>query len=52
MQRKRRPKIRISVLLLAAFGASSPLLAAAETIFPHSWGPSVTDEISFLKSEL
>jgi hypothetical protein len=52
MRRKPRHGIRISVLLLAAFGALSPLLAADETILPHGWSPSVTEEVGYLKSEL
>ena len=40
------------MLLLAAFGASLPLLAADETILPHGWDPSVTDAVDYLKSEL
>ena len=45
-------RIRISVLFLAAFGISSPLLAANETILPHGWNPSVTNAVDYLKSEL
>jgi hypothetical protein len=52
MHRTSRHRIRISVLLLAAFGASLPLLAADETILPHGWDPSVTDAVDYLKSEL
>jgi uncharacterized protein YecT (DUF1311 family) len=52
MRSKRRHKIRISVLLLVAFGASSPLLGADETILLHGWSPSVTNEVDYLKSEL
>jgi hypothetical protein len=39
------------VLLLAAFSASLPLLAADETILPHGWDPSVADAVDYLKSE-
>ena len=39
------------MLLLAAFSASLPLLAADETILPHGWDPSVADAVDYLKSE-
>jgi uncharacterized protein YecT (DUF1311 family) len=52
MQRKRRHRMKISVLLATVFGISSPLLAANEAILPSGWDPSVTDAVDYLKTEL
>jgi len=40
------------VLLVTAFGISSPLLAANEAILPSGWDPSVTDAVDYLQTEL
>jgi hypothetical protein len=52
MQRRRRYGIRISVLLVAAFGISSTMLAANEAILPNGWDPSITDTVDYLQTEL
>jgi uncharacterized protein YecT (DUF1311 family) len=49
---KRRRGIRISVLLAAAFGIASPLLAGNEAILPPGWDPSVADTVDYLQTEL
>jgi uncharacterized protein YecT (DUF1311 family) len=40
------------VLLAAAFGIASPLLAGNEAILPPGWDPSVADTVDYLQTEL
>ena len=40
------------MLLVAAFGISSTMLAANEAILPNEWDPSITDTVDYLQTEL
>ena len=40
------------MLLAAAFGIASPLLAGNEAVLPPDWDPSVADTVDYLQTEL